>query len=283
VIPTSPRPSGRCGRRLTWSNRSSSTPAGHRAADVPSGVPWWQGSPQRPWPPSAAPDAEAMDEAAFGPPRDDPLRWWFAACRGSAQGGSSLSLELRWFGRGEPPPAVTAVRAGGRTETRTDHYALLDRDDVSIKLRGRSRLGIKQRRCLTTVADGLPPAERWSRRSARTQGRWVVTGPSWFPVTKRRARVLVDLRDGEPVVATGRRAALERGGAMEVVELAVPGGDLWWSVACETWGPSDRDGLGRLLEWPGVDWHLVDRSACLGAGYAAALRQGLLARPSDAG
>lgn len=206
------------------------------------------------------------------PPSQDPLRWWFDACRGSTRITWSLSLELRWFGWGDPPVELGAVAAGGRGEVRTDRYAPIERDDVSIKLRGRSRLAIKQRRARLSVVEGLPPAERWSRRTGRTPLRWTVHHPSWVPIAKRRSRLLVDL-SGEPAVATGRRAAIARGGAVEVAELEVPGAPPLWTAACETWGPADVADLARLVAWPRVDWSAVHAEAWLAGGYACALRQ----------
>jgi hypothetical protein len=205
------------------------------------------------------------------PPQHEPLRWWFDASAGSVRRDTAISLELRWFGRGEPPPGIRELTADGRSESRMDHYALLARDDVSIKLRGRSRLAIKQRRCRVALADDLPVAERWTRRSARTPQRWLTDGSSWFAIHKHRAQVVVDLSDETPVWLASRRRSLPRGGALELVQLEVPGGRSVWSVACETWGPSDATDLVRLLQWTAVDWRAVDDAASLSGGYPSAL------------
>jgi hypothetical protein len=215
--------------------------------------------------------------AAPQTPVGDPLRWWHQLTAGSAGTERGVSLELRWFGLGEPPAELVTLTAGAPSQRRSDHYAQLGRDDVSLKVRGRVRVSIKQRRCRVPVVDGLPPAERWSRRSARSD-RAEAHGShgslSWVTVAKRRTRTLIDLTGPVPALATAPRRLLPRGGAVELVELRLPDEELrLWSAACEAWGPGDREGLVRVIEWSAVDWAGIDREGWLAAGYPVLLRR----------
>jgi hypothetical protein len=172
-----------------------------------------------------------------------------------------------------PPEELVGFTGSASTEVRTDRYVLLDRDDVSIKLRGRARLGLKQRRCRIVIDDRLPPAERWSRRSGRTAD--PPDGDAgWISMHKRRRRILFDLAGEDPVQVRAGRSTYPRGGAIELVELRWDDdGERLWSVACESWGPHDREDLARLLVWAGIDWTGVDGGSWCSGGYAAMLRR----------
>jgi hypothetical protein len=224
---------------------------------------------------------------AAGRPHEHDLRLppvgWFLTQAGAGPGRSrrkvpaplarAASLELRWFGRDAPPEELVRFTGSVSTEVRTDRYARVDRDDVSIKLRGRARLGLKQRRCRIVVDDRLPPAERWSRRSARTNVDPDREG-DWVSLHKRRRRILFDLAGDDPVQVSSGRSSFARGGAIELVELRWDdAGERLWSVACESWGPHDRDDLVRLLSWAGIDWTAVHVRSWRAGGYAAMLRR----------
>lgn len=215
-----------------------------------------------------------IDPVATAP---DPLQWWSGVAAESARTRRSVSLELRWFGTGDPPAVLDTLAATGTAQFRTDRYAIVDRDDLSLKRRGRSRLGLKQRRCRVPVVDDLPPAERWTRRTSRRASIAQVEHQyRWLAVAKHRVRLLVDLSGVEPEHCGDRRSTLVRGGSLEVVHLEVlgEGGTVpLWSVAAEAWGAQDRVGLRQLLHWSPVDWRAVDRQAVLRGGYPALLRR----------
>lgn len=206
---------------------------------------------------------------------DDPLRWWSEVAGQSSRLDRSVSLELRWFGTGRPPADLQRLAATGSRQVRTDRYAVIDRDDLSLKRRGRTRMSLKQRRCQVPVLDGLPLAERWSRRTGRQAPiERLEQGFAWLPVAKRRLRLLIDLSGPEPQRCVERRSTLVRGGSVEVVQIEVgSGGAQLWSAAGEAWGPDDRDGLGRLLRWSNVDWWAIDQRAWMAGSYPAVLRR----------
>lgn len=214
----------------------------------------------------------------------DPLQWWSGVAAKSPRTRRSVSLELRWFGSGEPPADLQQLAATGTQQFRTDRYAIVDRDDLSLKWRGRSRLGLKQRRCRVPVVDDLPPAERWTRRTSRRAPIEPVEQQyRWIAVAKHRARLLVDLSGVEPQHCRDRRSTLVRGGSLEVVELEILDGDRsvpLWSAAAEVWGAHDRAALHQVLLWSAVDWRAIDEGAWMRGGYPALLRRAVLSTPS---
>lgn len=165
---------------------------------------------------------------------------------------------------------------------RTDWYAWTGRDDVGLKVRSGRRVGLKRRRCRVDLGDGLPPAERWSRQSARVRrGLSLQPADGWTPVHKERTRLVMELDPAAPTVAptvtAGRpgrppRRRPPRGGSIELVRLETPGQQPWWSVALETWGPSDREGLLALAGGHGIDWTAVHEWADLTGAYPVWLR-----------
>lgn len=199
-------------------------------------------------------------------PRRDPVRWWRESTKGRRR--RSVSLERRWFGLSRPTGVLAAGDSWDQQQERIDRYALAGRDDVGLKLRNGRRVGLKVRRCRVDLGDGLPPAERWSRLSARPVAAPPADDPAWTSVAKRRVRRMVDLSAPEPAAwHVGLRRPV-RGGSVEVVSLALPGGgDEAWSVAVESWGHGDVEGLRRAMSWAGIDWHEVDAWSEVAGSY----------------
>jgi hypothetical protein len=204
-----------------------------------------------------------------GAPADDPFQLWGQLTGAGRTVTWSRSLERRWFGPSPPEVAEpTLGRLGTATEQRVDRYARLGRPDMNLKLRDGRRAGLKVRRCSIDLGDGLPPAERWTRRSAPLAVAVPDGAASWWTVLKDRSRAVVDLSGPVPVRCEpgGRRP--RRGGAVEVVRIDVPAADVTaWSVAVESWGADDVAGLRRLSQWVDVDWTAVERWSVMTSAY----------------
>ncbi|HEY3240256.1 MAG TPA: hypothetical protein VGL92_11865 [Acidimicrobiia bacterium] len=162
------------------------------------------------------------------------------------------TLEVRWFGPGRPPDALTRrfdeLGAPG-PQTRTDTYLHLSgTDDLGVKLReggqafelklrqhdfGESKLGGR-------VAGSLERWQKWSFPvdDARCQAAGLgLPGESLVEVEKRRRLVTYGLaRDGTVSPVGGRQGD---GCSVEVTMLAL-GGSEWWSLGFEAFGSQDR-------------------------------------------
>lgn len=209
---------------------------------------------------------------------DDPRHRWAELARDPGRSRRSVSLERRWFGQGPPPPDVVVLFEDVDRGDRTDWYAWTGRDDIGLKVRNGRRVGLKRRRCRLELGDGLPSAERWSRQSARVRrGLSLESSDGWTPVHKQRRRLVMELGPPAPTAVDDRpgrppRRRPARGGSIELVRLDTPGHRRWWSVALETWGPSDREDLIALAAVGGIDWLGVHERGAFAGAYPAWLR-----------
>ncbi|MGH9042209.1 MAG: hypothetical protein ACRDZ3_18475 [Acidimicrobiia bacterium] len=162
------------------------------------------------------------------------------------------TLEVRWFGPGSPPDAVTgrfdALGASG-PQKRTDAYLVLPGNDtLGVKLReGGTAFELKLRQ-----GDDHPAAfpsgpagrvERWQKWSfpvgddACRAARLGLPGESLVDVAKSRRLVAYRLgADGTAALARDRAGD---GCSVEVTTLDVAGGH-WWSVGFEAFGAEQR-------------------------------------------
>lgn len=163
------------------------------------------------------------------------------------------TVETRWFYPGSIPPDVLAwyhygERAPEAQPTRIDYYLrLTDHDDLGIKLR-EGRIEIKQRveqygveQLHERVCGWVEGWHKWSF-GVNDMGNGLndLAGPqpAWIAVRKaRRLRRYQVTETGDVIAIAGAELAAQ-GCTIELAELAVHG-EIWWSLAFETFGPED--------------------------------------------
>ena len=161
------------------------------------------------------------------------------------------TLEVRWFGPGSPPDAVTirfddlgAPGPQGRTDT---YLPLSGNEDLGVKLRDGSRaLEFKLRRRefsdakLTAAGGHIERWQKWSLpiddEACRAAGLGL-PGESRVEVDKSHRLLTYRLAaDGSAALAAERPGD---GCSVEVTRLRVRG-EPWWSVGCEAFGAEHR-------------------------------------------
>lgn len=169
------------------------------------------------------------------------------------------SVEVRWFGRGEPPPALTdwftrAVLHAEQQPVRVDHYLRGSGSDaLGIKLR-EGRLEIKRRVAsagLRELAAGCAGyVETWRKwaflLAPEAQAFESPESGSWASVTKSRhiGRFVLSAA-GQPVPAA-LDALLPAACDCELTAVALGRSEPWWTLGFEAFGPA-LSALGLLL------------------------------------
>lgn len=165
--------------------------------------------------------------------------------------------EVRWFFSGQVPPDVAEWFAGRCDPVlqpeRTDLYLTGLDESVGIKLR-EGRLEVKQRRGAGEAVrfgggvEGL--AEGWTKwgfglaeaDAPRMDG-------DWLPVTKTRWLRFFEVSGEGDVTSLPRYP--NRGGGLELTEVSVPSGEVWWTIGVEVLGPDEyrRGDMDALVAW----------------------------------
>ncbi len=150
------------------------------------------------------------------------------------------SVEIRWFGRGSPAPAMRAwFEAGERSPeaepARDDRYLAHPDESLGIKLR-QGKLEIKRRESLLEplilpgVAGVVERWRKWSFALAEDD----LPSEAWIAVHKRRLVRKYACQDGRALaIAAAERPA--QGCNVELTELTVHG-DSWWTLGFEAFG-----------------------------------------------
>lgn len=152
------------------------------------------------------------------------------------------TAEVRWFGRGEVPPALQSwFRCAARPpETRDDHYLLSGSAAIGLKLRWRHfeckrRLGSPHARAFGDHVSGI--VERWGKWSmlldAAAPSSRDLLGPDalWATVAKHRwLRMFSPTPAGVVEVSIDDPPASRIG--LEVTRLQLEG-EIWWTLAAE--------------------------------------------------
>jgi hypothetical protein len=158
------------------------------------------------------------------------------------------TVEVRWFYRGNVPPAVTAWFERGRRRPeaplgRTDHYLrLADGDALGIKLR-EGRIEVKQRcRQVGVISFGewiAGRVEGWRKWSfllaeAGDLKRLAAPAAAWIAVQKRRRLYRYEVR-GDRVVSLPPGLYPVQGGHAELTDVRAAGQE-WWTLGIEAFG-----------------------------------------------
>ncbi len=194
-----------------------------------------------------------------------------------------LTIEVRWFGRGEVPPAVVRWFAGcpGQAAAyppRTDHYLWGTGEALGVKLR-EGRLEVKPRLTVEGVVPFHPhmagQVERWAKWSFPLAEGYdalasVRTSAAWIAVGKARAlRAYAIGADGALAPAPPGQVP-PQGCTLEFTHLQVRG-QAWWTVGFESYGegPGLRARLYAVVERVLAAGTPPQLDAATSCGYAA--------------
>ena len=170
-----------------------------------------------------------------------------------------ITKEIRWFSPGEIPERVHQwFNHLGEKEIqpeRTDVYLVGMDESVGVKLR-EGRLEVKHRTAdqgIKEIVSGIPGrVESWIKWGFEiAESDWPGFDlDHWIPVRKARQMqfftVLEDGKIGQP--APGELPPV--GGAVELCSVTGPGGQDWWTVGLEVFGPQEK--LHDLFDRLGV-------------------------------
>lgn len=159
------------------------------------------------------------------------------------------TAEVRWFYRGDAPPAVLAwferrQRSAEAQPLRVDHYLALDRDSLGVKLR-EGRIEIKQRVArhgsvrFHERATGL--VEAWRKWSFELAGP-LAAGPDaplspqgWIAVRKARRLCRYHLGGAGRLVSAPLDSYPAPGCDLELTAVRA-GEQTWWTLGFESFG-----------------------------------------------
>jgi hypothetical protein len=163
-----------------------------------------------------------------------------------------VTAELRWFKRGQIPPAAMAwfsgVAPSAREEDRTDRYLIPENEfEAGIKIRA-SRLEIKQRQVWLAEEQFHPRVHgriahwrKWSLDLAAASG----ADERWIGVRKQRRMQHLQLDESGGVRSTGEPS--RHGCNLELSGVSIAD-EAWWSICFEAPGPGAEDVLRAVVD-----------------------------------